>query len=95
MSKSTENSEATEPRVLPSPRQCRAARGLLKWTQEDLATASGVARATIERYEQETRPIQEETLSKILDAFARRGIVFRNGNTPTVMLDPSRAILPH
>ena len=35
--------------------QCRAARGLLNWTQEQLATNARVSRATIVDFESNTR----------------------------------------
>lgn len=82
-------------RVLPSHLQVRAARQLLEWTQEDLATAAGIGRATIERFEKGGWAIQQATLVKIADACARHGIVFTNGNNPTVSLQPGRATLPH
>lgn len=87
--------ESTEKkRLLPLPKQVRAARGLLGFSQEQLATAAGVGRSTVERYEQQTRELQPEVLEKIADALERRGIIFTNGNTPGVTHDPSKAIIP-
>lgn len=81
-------------RVLPTHLQVRAARQLLEWKQEDLATAAGVGRATVERFEKGGWAIQVATLIKIAEACERRGIVFTNGNNPTVSLQPGRAIIP-
>ncbi len=80
-------------RVLPTYKQVKAARMLLGISQEDLASASGVGRATIDRFEI-GKPLRPNTLVKISDALERRGIVFTNGDNPTVSLQPNRAIIP-
>lgn len=80
-------------RVVPTYKQVKAARMLLSISQEDLANASGVGRATLDRFET-GKPILPNTLAKILDALERRGIVFTNGDNPTVSLQPDRAIVP-
>jgi len=80
-------------RVVPTYKQVKAARMLLSMSQEDLAKASGVGRATIDRFES-GKPILPDTLAKISDALDRRGIVFTNGDNPTVSLQPGRAIIP-
>ena len=38
-------------RVVFSPEQCRAARGLLKWSQDDLAKAATCSRPLVSKYE--------------------------------------------
>ena len=81
-------------RVLPTFRQSKAARQLIDWKQSDLAEASGVTRATIERFEGGKMQPQLRTLEKIADAFERRGIVFTNGDSPGVKLNRDRAIIP-
>ena len=81
-------------RVLPSYRQVKAARQLIDWTQEDLAAAAGVGKATVERFEKGGWAIQTATLVKITEALERRGIVFTNGDSPTVSLQLSRVIIP-
>lgn len=86
--------ESSGKRILPIPRTSRAARGLLGWTQGDLAKKANVARATIERFEQGLGPAQEETLIKIADCFALRGVFFTNGNKEGVEFDRTRAVIP-
>lgn len=59
-----------------SPSQCRAARGLLKWTQPKLAEESGIGLSTINRYENETRPLRESAVLRIKATFEDAGIEF-------------------
>ena len=67
-----------------SAEHVRAARGLLRWTQEELAARSGVSNVTISGWESEkTRPMQE-TKEQIRRAFEEAGIEFTNGDSPGV-----------
>jgi transcriptional regulator with XRE-family HTH domain len=59
-----------------SPRQCRAARGLLKWTQPKLAEVSGIGLSTINRYENETRPPRPAAVVTLQSALEAAGIEF-------------------
>ncbi|MCA9720270.1 MAG: helix-turn-helix transcriptional regulator [Myxococcales bacterium] len=60
--------------------QCRAARGLLDWTLDQLATASKVGRTTIIRFENgETNP-HGSTLELLRRTFAEAGITFVESN---------------
>jgi transcriptional regulator with XRE-family HTH domain len=59
-----------------SPSQCRAARGLLKWTQPRLADASGVGLSTINRYENETRPPRDSAVRQLQTTLETAGIEF-------------------
>ena len=63
-----------------SPNQCRAARGLLKWTQPKLAAHSGVGLSTINRYENKTRPPRETAVMRLKLALEDAGIEFLAGN---------------
>jgi len=63
-----------------SPSQCRAARGLLKWTQPRLADASGIGLSTINRYENETRPPREAAILRLKVALEEAGVEFLFGN---------------
>jgi len=61
---------------LMSPSQCRAARGLLKWTQPRLAQESGLGLSTINRYENETRPPRNSAIFSLQSTFERAGVRF-------------------
>lgn len=63
-----------------SPSQCRAARGLLKWTQPKLAEVSGIGLSTINRYENETRPPRAEAVRRLRAALERAGVEFIPNN---------------
>lgn len=65
----------------------RAARGLLGWSQDRLATESGLAASTIKRLE--TGGIDKasiENIRKISTALEAVGIEFFNGGEPGVRL---------
>jgi transcriptional regulator with XRE-family HTH domain len=56
--------------------QCRAARGLLDWTQDRLAEEAGVSALTIRNYEAgKTTPVPA-TLAVLRQAFESAGIEF-------------------
>lgn len=56
--------------------QCRAARGLLGWTQQDLADASGLSKTAINNFEKEHSEIKAESLRAIQRAFESLEIEF-------------------
>ncbi len=61
-----------------TPAQCRAARGLLGWTQEELGTRAGVTVRTVLAFERgENRP-QAATLAKLVACLEGAGITFRD-----------------
>jgi transcriptional regulator with XRE-family HTH domain len=74
--------------MMISATQCRAARGLLKWNQEDLATAAEVAIVSIRQFEGEKTAPHRATLAAIQRAFEAAGVVFipENGGGPGVRL---------
>jgi transcriptional regulator with XRE-family HTH domain len=79
----------------PSRFQVVAARGLLqKMTQEELAKASGVNPATLVLFESGQTQPHDSTIGKIQKALEDRGIIFTNGDSPSVTLDRTRAIIP-
>ena len=59
-----------------TPAQCRAARGLLKWTQEDLAERSGVGSLAIFKFEASKTSPHNATLKALKDSFEKAGVVF-------------------
>ncbi len=60
--------------------QCRAARGLLGWTQQDLANASGLSKTAINNFEKRHSDIKAESLRAIRLAFETAGIEFQSDN---------------
>ncbi len=57
-----------------TPALCRAARGLLDWTQAELAERSSVSRSTIRDYEGGRHDVHRATAAQILRAFEDHGI---------------------
>lgn len=64
------------PQTLCSPSQLRAARGLLDWSQPDLAEHSGVSVGTIKTFEKGRSEPKRPTLIAWRNAFAQAGVVF-------------------
>ncbi|MBZ9891525.1 MULTISPECIES: helix-turn-helix transcriptional regulator [unclassified Mesorhizobium] len=56
--------------------QCRAARALLKWTQEDLATRSGASAVTIRNFENDRSVPQTGTRYLLQKTLENAGIEF-------------------
>ena len=73
-----------------SIRQVKAARSLLAWSQEELASAAGVSIPTIKRLEARDGPLggRDETSLKIRSALESAGVEFieENGGGPGVRL---------
>ncbi len=59
-----------------TPGQCRAARALLDWTQDDLAARAEVSRSTVRGFEGGQHDMQRATTAAIRRAFEAAGIVF-------------------
>lgn len=59
-----------------SPELCRAARGLLDWTQSDLADAASVSRSTIRDFEGHRHDIHRATSAQLRRAFEDNSVVF-------------------
>ena len=68
--------------------QCRAARGLLDWTQQELADAARVGVATVRLFEGEETETRQATLVVLRQAFELGGVEFidENGGGPGVRL---------
>jgi transcriptional regulator with XRE-family HTH domain len=71
--------------------QCRAARALLGWSQDDLEAASKVAKKTIADFERQARQPHTRTLDAIRSALEAAGVIFiePNGEGPGVRLRKS------
>ena len=74
--------------ALTMAHQLRAARSMLRWEQEQLASAAGVAVGTIKRIEASdgSIPARFETVRKIQQALEQAGAIFTNGDEPGVKL---------
>ena len=72
--------------------QCRAARALISWSQDDLAAASKVAKATIANFEGGKRSPYDRTQFDIQEALEAAGVIFvdENGEGPGVRLRKAR-----
>ena len=69
--------------------QVRAARGLLGWSQSDLAKRAGLSLPTVKRVEAGTGPrVSEEARTKLQRTLESAGVVFidENGDGPGVRL---------
>ena len=68
--------------------QCRAARGLLGWSQQNLADRAGVGIMTIHQFEKEGTQPRRATLEVVRRAFENAGVEFidENGGGPGVRL---------
>lgn len=56
------------------PEQCRAARGLLNWTQEELANLAGVSRSTIKDFECHRHALHRTSEDMLVKAFEEGGV---------------------
>jgi len=69
-----------------TPAQCRAARGLLNWSQGVLAAAAALSRSTIADFELERRDVSGDAVSKMRLALETAGVRFTNGKQHGVKL---------
>ena len=74
--------------VTITPEQCRAARGLLDWSQQDLAENAQVGVVTVRQLEADTHEPRRATLDVIRRALEAAGVEFldENGGGPGVRL---------
>ena len=56
------------------PAQCRAARGLLNWNQEDLARHAGVSRSTVREFEAGHHELHKSTQTLLVRALEDAGV---------------------
>ena len=71
-----------------TPAQCRGARELLKWNQDELASAAQVSGVTVRNFENEKSSPQRASLAMIRSALEAAGVEFieQNGGGPGVRL---------
>jgi transcriptional regulator with XRE-family HTH domain len=74
-----------------TPQQCRAARGLLDWSQQDLADKAMIGIVTVRQVEAGAHEPRRATLEVIRRAFEAAGVEFidANGGGPGVRLRKS------
>ena len=77
-----------------APEQCRAARGLLAWSQQDLAKKARVGVVTAHQLETGISEPRRATLEVIRRAFETAGIEFidENGGGPGVRIRKRRRL---
>jgi transcriptional regulator with XRE-family HTH domain len=75
-----------------TPAQCRAARGLLDWTQQDLAHRAGVGIVTVRQVESGITQPRRATLEVIRRTLEAAGVQFidENGGGPGLRLRKRR-----
>ena len=73
---------------LLTPGQCRAARGFLNWTQDDLAERSGLCRSTVRDFEKGRHDLHLTSAQQIVRTLEEAGIllIFSEENGPGVFL---------
>jgi transcriptional regulator with XRE-family HTH domain len=71
-----ESDESTYALLMITPAQCRAARGLLNWTQRELADQAGVGIVTVRQFEAGVNEPRRATLEVVKRAFETAGIEF-------------------
>ena len=69
-----------------TPAQCRAARALLNWSQDDLVSRSKISKKTIADFERAATQPHAQTRAQIALAFEVAGIQFLNSEAPGVRL---------
>jgi len=63
-----------------TPSQCRAARGLLGWSQQDLAAKAGISQLTVHQLEAGSTQPRRATLDVVRRAFEHAGVDFIDEN---------------
>jgi ribosome-binding protein aMBF1 (putative translation factor) len=74
------------------PKQCRAARGLLGWSRDELSAASGVPARTLADFELSNTTSRNATLAGLRNALEKAGVesIAENGGGPGVRLKKKR-----
>ncbi len=71
-----------------TPAQCRAARGLIAWSQTQLAEKAALSLPTVQRFETQRGPVSGDAIAAMQTALERGGVLFleSNGHGPGVRL---------
>ena len=79
-----------------SAAQCRAARGLLDWSQQELAERAGVGVVTVRQLEADLRQPRRATLAVVRQCFEAAGVEFidANGGGPGARLREAEPAKP-
>jgi DNA-binding XRE family transcriptional regulator len=81
-----------------TPAQCRAARGMLQWSQTELARRAKVARKTVADFEQEVRQLRRRSREAITDTIEAAGVHFvwdEGGQVVCIAADKSADVHAH
>ena len=62
--------------IIINYKQCKAARMLLDWNQEELCKKAGITKSTIGDFERGARNLRIETMQKVVGVFENEGIRF-------------------
>lgn len=62
--------------IIINYKQCKAARMLLDWNQEELCKRAGITKSTIGDFERGARNLRIETMQKVVGVFEDEGIRF-------------------
>jgi hypothetical protein len=74
------------------PAQCRAARGLLNWSEDRLASAAGIEVFVLRDFEGE-KAVPHMSAQALQRAFEAAGIEFSDHGAPGVRQQPAPAVL--
>jgi transcriptional regulator with XRE-family HTH domain len=72
--------------------QMRAARGLLGWSQDELAAKAGVGVSTVRDFEVGRRAPRKASMARLLLAFEGTGVVFLNDGTSQGVTAPNMQV---
>ena len=64
--------------IIINYKQCKAARMLLDWNQEELCKRAGIAKATVGDFERGARNLRIETMQKVVGVFEDNCIRFES-----------------
>jgi predicted transcriptional regulator len=70
-----------QPRPMPSATQLRAARAMLRWSIEEVATRAKMSTRTVIRAEEDAQPVSVRSLRRLTSVFEAEGIEFLGANS--------------